>query len=103
MDGFPVFEPFTSLGLGGAFLLVLLILGWQGIKAWKETQTRKLETAPKNNPGTNSNLMRENITAIRENTSELKSMCDFLKANAEQEREHRRECRNGFRRLEKGP
>ena len=96
MDGLPAFEPFMNLGLGGAFLLVMLILGWRYMKYLE----RKAETMPKGNPGTNSNLVKENIEAIRENTASLREMSTSLRTMADQAIEHYRQLQEHRRKVE---
>ena len=81
-------EEFLKFGVTG---LLAALLAWA---IWNMSRMKKV-----NNPGNSNAAIRENTTAIREMHGSIKELCRFLKDEAENEREHRRECREHFRRV----
>lgn len=84
-------EKFLEFGSAG---LLAALLAWA---IWNMSRMKKT-----NNPGnSNASFLRENTAAIQEMNGNLKELCRFLKSEAENDREHRRECREHFQR--RGP
>ena len=105
MEGLPALEPFFNLGLGGVLLFVILFVSWRYFKYAE----RKLEMqgTKRNNPDSMSLLdtvIKENTKAVRENTGELKKLCQFTHDSVANEREHHTETREAHAKiLEKLP